>query len=57
MQLWPAGLLAFFLAINPAQLISSPTHAGAKTKPSAKSLKPKPPTTAPKPVHPPVRLN
>ncbi len=42
MQLWPASLLAFFLAINPAQLISSPTHAGAKTKPVAKSLKPKP---------------
>jgi hypothetical protein len=57
MQLWPAALLAFFLAANPPQLVSTLTHAAAKTKPGGKSLKPKRRTAPPKPVHPPVRLN
>jgi hypothetical protein len=57
MQLWPTGLLAFFLAANPPKLVSTPTHVTAKTKPGAKSFKSKRRTAPPKPVHPPVRLN
>jgi len=57
MQLWPAALLAFFLAANPPQLLSTPAHAAAKTKTGAKSLKPKRRTAPAKPAHPSVRLN
>jgi hypothetical protein len=56
-QLWPSGLLAFFLAANQPELISSRAHGVAKSKPAAKSQKPKPRTAPPKPAHPPVRLN
>ena len=57
MQLWPAGLLAFFLAANPPELVSTPSHTTAKTKHGAKSLKTKRRTAPPKPADPPVRLN
>ncbi|HEX3484318.1 MAG TPA: hypothetical protein VHT51_04610, partial [Micropepsaceae bacterium] len=57
MQLWPAGLLAFFLAANPPQLANIRTHGAAKAKPAAKSQKPKLRPAASKPAHPPVRLN
>jgi hypothetical protein len=50
MQLWPAGLLAFFLAANPPQIVTT-------AAPAAKSQKRKPRTVPPKPAHPPVRLN
>ncbi len=55
MQLWPAGLLAFFLAANPPQLVTTRAHGAARLKPAAKSQKPR--TAAPKPARPPVRLN
>jgi len=57
MQLWPAGLLAFFLAANPPQLVNIRTHGAAKTKPSAKSQRPRPRTTAQKPASSTMRLN
>lgn len=57
MQLWPAGLLAFFLAANPPQLVSQPAHAVAKTKPGARSTKAKRRSASAKPADPPVRLN
>ena len=57
MQLWPAGLLTFFLAANPPQLVSKPAHADAKTKPGARSPKPKRRVVQPKPTDRPVRLN
>jgi hypothetical protein len=56
-QLWPAALLAFFLATNPPQLLTRPAQADTKTKPVTRSPKPKRRTTQPKPADPPVRLN
>jgi hypothetical protein len=56
-QLWPSGLLAFFLAANQPELVSSRAHGVARPKPVAKSQKPKPRTAPPKPAHPPMRLN
>jgi len=57
MQLWPAGLLAFFLAANAPQLLSTPSHDVAKAKSGVQSPKPKRRTAKPKPADPPVRLN
>jgi hypothetical protein len=54
MQLWPAALLAFFLAANPPQLV---TLRPVKSKHDVKSQRPKLRAQAPKPAHPPVRLN
>src|ERR1700675_1387208 len=54
MQLWPAALLAFFLAANPPQLV---TLRPVKPKHEFKSQRPKLRAQAPKPAHPPVRLN
>jgi hypothetical protein len=56
-QLWPAALLAFFLAANPPQLVSRPAHADTKAKPVARPPKPKRRPAQPKPADPPVRLN
>jgi hypothetical protein len=56
-QLWPAFLLTFFMAVNPPQLVSRPTHADSKTKTGDRSPKPKRRAAQQKPVHPPVRLN
>jgi hypothetical protein len=57
MQLWPAGLLAFFLAANPPQLVSPRAHDVSKTKPCVQSPRPKRRNARPKPADPPVRLN
>ncbi len=58
MQLWPAGLLAFFLAANPPELAGRPAHAAAtKAKPAARSPKSKRRSSQPKPADPSVRLN
>jgi 4-amino-4-deoxy-L-arabinose transferase-like glycosyltransferase len=54
MQLWPAALLAIFLAANPPQLV---TLRPVKPKHDVKAQKPKPRAQPPKPAHPPVRLN
>jgi hypothetical protein len=56
-QLWPAALLAFFLAANPPQLVSRPAHTDTKAKPVARPPKPKRRSAQPKPADPPVRLN
>lgn len=56
-QLWPAGLLAFFLASNPPKLVSTPTHSAVKSKPAPKPPKSKHRAAAPKPAAPPMRLN
>jgi len=51
MQLWPSGLLAFFLAANAPEIVAVPTHVAAK------SQKRKPRGVAPKPAQPSMRLN
>lgn len=57
MQLWPAAVLAFFLAANPPELVSKPAHGGAKATPDARSSKPKRRVAQPKPADRPMRLN
>jgi hypothetical protein len=57
MQLWPAGLLAFFLAANPPQLVTTRVYGAARPKLAGKSQKPKPRTTVPKPASSTMRLN
>ena len=56
MQLWPAAVLAFFLAAKPPQLVGEPARAGAKAAPVARSFKPKG-RVAQKPADRPMRLN
>ena len=57
MQLWPASLLAFFLAAAPPQLVVMAAHLGVKTKGSARPPQPKRRATQSKPADPRVRLN
>jgi hypothetical protein len=56
-QLWPAAILAFFLAANPPQLVTRSGASDAKSKPGQRSPNPKRRAGPSKPAHPPVRLN
>jgi hypothetical protein len=56
-QLWPAGLLAFFMAANPPQLVSTRVPATPKSMAGVKTSKPRRRAPMPKPADPPVRLN
>ncbi len=40
MQLWPAGLLAFFIAANPPQLVAQLVEPATKSKPAKRPSKP-----------------
>lgn len=62
LQLWPAALLAFFLASGPLQLIAPTDLRKAKStaKPAKPPQNPNPPNpgaASPKPARPPLRLN
>ena len=37
-QLWPSGLLAFFLAANPPQLVNIRTHGAAKESQACREI-------------------